>query len=51
MVPFPLNINVVVLLVDIFRLNFQIIFSNLCADRLIHIQYAAPMPFPCHAVR
>jgi len=41
MVPFPLNVIVVVLLVEIFRLYFHIIFSNFCADIFIKVSVSA----------
>jgi len=41
MMPLPLSVIDVVLLVEIFRLYFYIIFSNLCADIFIKISVSA----------
>jgi hypothetical protein len=41
MVPFPLNAIVVVVLVEIFRPYFYIIFFNLCADIVIKVSVSA----------
>jgi len=41
MVTFLLNVIVVVLLFEIFRLYFYIIFSNLCADIFIKVSVSA----------